>query len=189
MISAGDFRNGVTIEIEGNVCQIVEFQHVKPGKGAAFVRTKYKNIITGAVLEKSFRPTEKFPQARIDRKDMQYLYSDGDLFTFMDMDDGSENAPVAMEKVTLGQIIHDRRDRLIYLFDMFGDRAYFLELTGTFEAEKGASYPREIYAQAAAPDQYDPSKTRAEDDDGSIFGEVMSEFSDFEGDDNYDDEY
>ena len=84
MISAGDFRNGVTIEIEGNVCQIVEFQHVKPGKGAAFVRTKYKNIITGAVLEKSFRPTEKFPQARIDRVDMSYLYNDGDLYNFMD---------------------------------------------------------------------------------------------------------
>ena len=80
MISAGDFRNGVTIEIEGNVCQIVEFQHVKPGKGAAFVRTKYKNIITGAVLEKSFRPTEKFPQARIDRVDMSYLYNDGDIY-------------------------------------------------------------------------------------------------------------
>ena len=70
MISAGDFKNGITLEIEGNVCQIVEFQHVKPGKGAAFVRTKYKNIITGAVLEKSFRPTEKFPQARIDRVDI-----------------------------------------------------------------------------------------------------------------------
>ena len=88
------------------------------------------------------------------------------------------------------QVVNTKmREHLIYLFDMFGDRAYFLELTGTFEAEKGASYPREIYAQAAAPDQYDPSKTRAEDDDGSIFGEVMSEFSDFEGDDNYDDEY
>ena len=110
-------------------------------------------------------------------------------FTSVEMDDGSGDAPAAMESVTLGQVIHNRRDRLIYLFDMFGDRAYFLELTGTFEAEKGASYPREIYAQAAAPDQYDPSKTRAEDDEGSIFGEVMSEFSDFEGDDNYDDEY
>ena len=83
MISAGDFKNGITLEIDGNVCQIVEFQHVKPGKGAAFVRTKYKNIITGAVLEKSFRPTEKFPAARIDRVDMQYLYSDGDLYNFM----------------------------------------------------------------------------------------------------------
>lgn len=84
MISAGDFRNGVTLEIDGNIVQIIEFQHVKPGKGAAFVRTKYKNIITGAVLEKSFRPTEKFPSARIDRKDMQYLYNDGELYYFMD---------------------------------------------------------------------------------------------------------
>ena len=85
MISAGDFKNGITLEIDGNVCQIVEFQHVKPGKGAAFVRTKYKNIITGAVLEKSFRPTEKFPAARIERVDMQYLYDDGDLYNFMDV--------------------------------------------------------------------------------------------------------
>lgn len=84
MISAGDFRNGITIELDNNIYQIIEFQHVKPGKGAAFVRTKLKNIINGGVVEKSFRPTEKFPQARIDRKDMQYLYSDGDLFNFMD---------------------------------------------------------------------------------------------------------
>ena len=83
MISAGDFKNGITLEIDGNVCQIVEFQHVKPGKGAAFVRTKYKNIITGSVVEKSFRPTEKFPAARIERVDMQYLYQDGDLYYFM----------------------------------------------------------------------------------------------------------
>ena len=86
MISAGDFRNGVTLEIEGNVYQIVEFQHVKPGKGAAFVRTKLKNIINGGVVEKTFRPTEKFPQARIERVDMQYLYSDGDLFHFMNVE-------------------------------------------------------------------------------------------------------
>ena len=84
MISAGDFKNGVTLEIDGNVVQIIEFQHVKPGKGAACVRTKYKNIITGAVLEKSFRPTEKFPSARIERVDMQYLYNDGELYYFMD---------------------------------------------------------------------------------------------------------
>ncbi len=86
MISAGDFRNGVTLEIEGNVYQIMEFQHVKPGKGAAFVRTKLKNIINGGVVEKTFRPTEKFPAARIDRVDMQYLYSDGDLFHFMNVE-------------------------------------------------------------------------------------------------------
>ena len=84
MISAGDFRNGITVEIEGNVFQIVEFQHVKPGKGAAFVRTKLKNIKNGGVVEKTFRPTGKFPPARIDRKDMQYLYADGDMFNFMD---------------------------------------------------------------------------------------------------------
>ncbi len=84
MVSAGDFRNGITIEYEGNVYQIIEFQHVKPGKGAAFVRTKLKNIINGGVVEKTFRPTEKCPQARIDRKDMQYLYADGDLYNFMD---------------------------------------------------------------------------------------------------------
>ena len=83
MISAGDFRNGVTLEIDGNVVQILEFQHVKPGKGAAFVRTKLKNVINGGVVERTFRPTEKFPQARIDKVDMQYLYSDGELFYFM----------------------------------------------------------------------------------------------------------
>lgn len=84
MISAGDFRNGKTLEIEGTVYQILEFQHVKPGKGAAFVRTKLKDIKNGGVIERSFRPTEKFPEARIDRKDMQYLYQDGDLYYFMD---------------------------------------------------------------------------------------------------------
>lgn len=84
MVSAGDFRNGVTIEVEGSVFHIVEFQHVKPGKGAAFVRTKLKNVMSGGVVEKTFRPTEKFPQARIDRKDMQYLYKDGDMYNFMD---------------------------------------------------------------------------------------------------------
>ena len=84
MISASDFRNGMTFEIDGKVCQVVEFQHVKPGKGAAFVRTKYKDVINGGVVETSFRPTEKFPAARIDRKDMQYLYADGELYNFMD---------------------------------------------------------------------------------------------------------
>ena len=86
MISAGDFRNGITIELDNNIYQIIEFQHVKPGKGAAFVRTKLKNIKSGGVVEKTFRPTEKCPQARIDRADMQYLYSDGDLFHFMDVE-------------------------------------------------------------------------------------------------------
>lgn len=84
MISAGDFRNGITLEIEGNVFQVVEFQHVKPGKGAAFVRTKLKNIKNGGVVEKTFRPTEKFPAAIIEKADMQYLYKDGDMYNFMD---------------------------------------------------------------------------------------------------------
>ena len=97
MISAGDFRNGITIEIEGNVFQIVEFQHVKPGKGAAFVRTKLKNIKNGGVVEKTFRPTEKFPPARIDRKDFQYLYADGDMYNFMDTETYEQIALTAEE--------------------------------------------------------------------------------------------
>ena len=84
MVSAGDFKNGITIEYEGGVWQIIEFQHVKPGKGAAFVRTKLKNIISGGVVETSFRPTDRFENAIIDRKDMQYLYNDGDFYYFMD---------------------------------------------------------------------------------------------------------
>ena len=84
MITAGDFRNGVTFEMDGKVMQVLEFQHVKPGKGAAFVRTKYKNVITGAIREESFNPTAKFEQAFVDRKDMEYSYSDGDLYYFMD---------------------------------------------------------------------------------------------------------
>ena len=86
MVTAGDFKNGITLEYDGNICQIIEFQHVKPGKGAAFVRTKLRNIISGGIVETSFRPTEKFPQARIDRKDMQYLYGDDDFYNFMDVE-------------------------------------------------------------------------------------------------------
>ena len=102
MISAGDFRNGITIEFEGNVYQIIEFQHVTPGTGAAFVRTKLKNIINGGVVEKTFRPTEKCPQARIDRKDMQYLYSDGDLFNFMDTETYDQ---IALNVETVGDAL------------------------------------------------------------------------------------
>ena len=86
MISAGDFRNGLTFEMNGQPHIIVEFQHVKPGKGAAFVRTKLRNIISGGIVETSFRPTEKFPLARIERKDMQYLYGDDDFYNFMDVE-------------------------------------------------------------------------------------------------------
>ncbi|WP_444660072.1 elongation factor P [Caproiciproducens sp. R2] len=86
MISAGDFRNGVTFEMDGNVVSIIEFQHVKPGKGAAFVRTKIRNVITGSVTERTFNPNDKYPAAYIERKDMQYLYNDGDLYYFMDLE-------------------------------------------------------------------------------------------------------
>lgn len=102
MISAGDFRNGVTIEYDNNVYQIIEFQHVKPGKGAAFVRTKLKNIKSSGVIEKSFRPTEKFPQARIDRKDLQYLYADGDLYYFMDTESYEQ---MALNSETVGDAL------------------------------------------------------------------------------------
>ena len=102
MISAGDFRNGVTLEIDGQVVQILEFQHVKPGKGAAFVRTKLKNVMNGGVVEKTFRPTEKFPKAHIERKSMQYLYSDGDLYYFMD---GETFDQIALNEETIGDAL------------------------------------------------------------------------------------
>ncbi|MDO5344955.1 MAG: elongation factor P [Lachnospiraceae bacterium] len=102
MISAGDFRNGITLEMDGNIYQIIEFQHVKPGKGAAFVRTKLKNIINGGVVEKTFRPTEKFPQARIERVDMQYLYSDGDLYYFMNVETYDQ---IALNDETVGDAL------------------------------------------------------------------------------------
>ena len=124
MISAGDFRNGVTIEIEGNVCQIVEFQHVKPGKGAAFVRTKYKNIITGAVLEKSFRPTEKFPQARIDRVDMSYLYNDGDLYNFMNTETYDQ---VALTKEQVGDSLKFVKENEVVKVCSWNGNVYAIE--------------------------------------------------------------
>ncbi len=102
MISAGDFRNGITLEMDNGIFQIIEFQHVKPGKGAAFVRTKLKNIINGGVVEKTFRPTEKFPQARIDRVDMQYLYSDGDLYHFMNVETFDQ---IALNKDAIGDAL------------------------------------------------------------------------------------
>lgn len=102
MVSAGDFRNGVTLEMDGNIYHIIEFQHVKPGKGAAFVRTKLKNIINGGVVEKTFRPTEKFPTARIDRVEMQYLYNDGDLFYFMNTETYDQ---IALNNETIGDAL------------------------------------------------------------------------------------
>ena len=99
MLMAGDFRNGKTFELDGQVMQVVEFQHVKPGKGAAFVRTKMKNVITGAVIERSFSPTDKFEEAVVERKDMQYSYNDGGLYYFMDLE-SYELVPLDADKLS-----------------------------------------------------------------------------------------
>ncbi len=134
MISAGDFRNGVTFEMDGNVVQIIEFQHVKPGKGAAFVRTKIRNVITGSVVEKTFSPTDKFPTAYVERKDMQYLYNDGDLYYFMD-NETYENIPIS--KSTLGdnfKFVKENMDCKIlsYKGNVFGvEPPFFVELQVT----------------------------------------------------------
>ena len=96
MVIAGDFKNGVTFEMDGNVMQVIEFQHVKPGKGAAFVRTKLRNVISGSVTERTFSPTDKFPPAVVERKDMQYLYNDGDIYYFMDTE-SYEQIPISKE--------------------------------------------------------------------------------------------
>ena len=98
MITAGDFRKGITIEWDGGVWNIVDFQHVKPGKGAAFVRTKIKNIMTGAVVERSFNPTDKMPRAIIETKEMSYVYNDGDLYYFMDSET-FEQIPLTLDQV------------------------------------------------------------------------------------------
>ena len=98
MITAGDFRKGLTVEWEGGVWAVVDFQHVKPGKGAAFVRTKIKNIMTGAVVERSFNPTDKMPRAIIETKEMNYLYKDGDLYYFMDTET-YEQLPLSYDQV------------------------------------------------------------------------------------------
>ncbi len=98
MISAGEFRNGVTFEMDGQVMQVIEFQHVKPGKGAAFVRTKMRNVINGGVVDRSFSPTERFPTAFVERKDMQYLYSEDDLYYFMDLET-FDQMPIGADKL------------------------------------------------------------------------------------------
>ena len=97
-ITASDFRNGMTFEYDNDVCQVIEFQHVKPGKGAAFVRTKYKNILSGATREEAFNPDDKFPKAHIETKTMQYLYNDGELYYFMDQET-YDQVPITQEQV------------------------------------------------------------------------------------------
>ena len=132
MISAGDFRNGVTLEIDGNVVQILEFQHVKPGKGAAFVRTKLKNIINGGVVEKTFRPTEKFPQAHIDRQDMQYLYADDDLFYFMNMETYDQ---IAISKDTVGDTLKFVKENEMCKVCSYKGNVFMVEATLFVELE------------------------------------------------------
>ncbi|MBO4899796.1 elongation factor P [Lachnospiraceae bacterium XBB2008] len=124
MISAGDFRNGVTIEVEGVVYQIIEFQHVKPGKGAAFVRTKLKDVINGGVVEKTFRPVDKYPQARIDRKDMQYLYADGDMYNFMDTDNYDQ---VALSADTVGDALQFVKENEICKVCSYNGKVFSVE--------------------------------------------------------------
>ncbi len=142
MITASDFRNGVTFEFEGNVFQVVEFLHVKPGKGAAFVRTKIKNVITGGVVEKTFSPTEKMPKAHIERRNMQYLYNDGELYYFMDPE-SFEQIPLNAE--TLGdalKFVKENDEVLILSFkgNVFGvepPNFVELEVTDTEPGVKG----------------------------------------------------
>lgn len=139
MITAGDFRNGVTFEMDGNVVSIIEFQHVKPGKGAAFVRTKIRNVITGAVTEKTFNPNDKFPTAFIERKDMEYLYTDGDLYYFMDSET-YEQSPISTS--VLGDNFKFVKENMIckvlsYKGNVFGvEPPNFVELKVT-ETEPG----------------------------------------------------
>ncbi len=142
MISAGEFRNGVTFELDGNVFQVVEFQHVKPGKGAAFVRTKLKNVITGGVVEKTFRPTEKMPKAHIDRKTMQYLYEDGGLYYFMDLET-YEQIPLSADQVGDSLKFVKENEEVLLLFykgSVFGiepPNFVELEITDTEPGFKG----------------------------------------------------
>ena len=135
MISAGDFRNGVTFEMESQVFKIVEFQHVKPGKGAAFVRTKLKNVMTGAVLERTFNPTEKVQEAQIDRKEMQYLYNDGEMYYFMD-NETYEQLPLTADDLgdTLNYLVDNMNVKVMsYKGKVFGVEApLFVELEITY---------------------------------------------------------
>ena len=139
MISAGDFRNGVTFELNGQVFQIIEFQHVKPGKGAAFVRTKLRNVITGATVERTFNPTDKMENAHIERKDMQYMYNDGNLFYFMDTETYDQ---IPLNAETVGDALRFVKEEVVvkvlsYKENVFGiEPPFFVELKIT-ETEPG----------------------------------------------------
>ena len=124
MISAGEFRNGVTFELDGQAFQIVEFQHVKPGKGAAFVRTKLKNVITGATIERTFNPADKMPSAHIERRDMQYMYNDGALYYFMDTET-YDQIPISSE--TIGDSLKFVKEEVVCKILSFKDNVFGVE--------------------------------------------------------------
>jgi elongation factor P len=124
MVIAGDFKNGVTFDMDGQVMQVIEFQHVKPGKGAAFVRTKLRNVINGSVIEKSFSPTDKFNDARIERRDMQYLYNDGDLYYFMDLET-YEQMPIG--KNLIGDNFKFVKEEMICTIRSYQDKPFSVE--------------------------------------------------------------
>ena len=130
MISAGDFRNGVTLEIDGKVVQVIEFQHVKPGKGSPFVRAKLKGVIDGGVVETTFRPTDKFPTAHIDRSDMQYLYTDGMFYYFMDPEAYEQ---VSVEESTLGDALKFLKENMICKVCSYQGNIYSIEPPITVE--------------------------------------------------------
>jgi len=131
MVSAGEFRNGITFELDGQVFQVVEFQHVKPGKGAAFVRTKLKNVITGATVERTFNPTDKMENAVIERKDMQYMYNDGDLYYFMDTETFDQ---IPLNSQTVGDALKFVKEEVVvktlsYKGNVYGiEPPFFVEL-------------------------------------------------------------
>ncbi len=139
MISAGEFRNGVTFEMDGQVYQVIEFQHVKPGKGSAFVRTKYRNVKSGGVVEHSFNPNEKFPRAQLERADMTYLYRDGDLHYFMDINTYEQ---IPFSSAVLGDTLEFLKENMVckvvsYKGDVFAiEPPIFVDLEVT-ECEPG----------------------------------------------------
>ena len=124
MVIAGDFKNGVTFEMDGKVVQVIEFQHVKPGKGAAFVRTKLRDVINGSVIEKTFSPTDKYQDARIDRKEMQYLYNDGDLYYFMDME-SYEQVPLGVD--IIGDSLKFVKEEMICKINSYKEKVFAVE--------------------------------------------------------------
>jgi elongation factor P len=138
MISAGDFRNGVTFDLDGQVFQVVEFMHVKPGKGAAFVRTKLKNVITGATVERTFNPSDKMPRANIEKKDMQYLYRDGDLHYFMDVV-SYEQIPI--NSSTLGDSLRFVKENTVVMVLSYKGSVFGIEPPNFVELEVSVTEP------------------------------------------------